>query len=322
VDIVNTFKPDLVHIHGTERFYAQMMSKNLVQCPVVISIQGIMDAYSEWYRWFGKLPLKDVIAATATTSFKFSGLLWDLMEARQRAKREREYFRKGRYFFGRTDWDKAYLSYFNDRAIYFKVNRALRQPFWRHQWNIDHCKRHRIIFTNARHPRKGVELLLEAVKRLKPMYPDIEIVLIGGLGYGAYTRYLDKKIKSLDGSVKFLGPMNADGVARQICKAHVFVSASYIENSPNSVAEAQLVGMPVVSSYTGGVPSMIEDGKNGLFFPTGDIPLLVKKIKNVFENDSLAINIGENARGIAIKRHDPQEIVNSIISAYEGILLD
>lgn len=322
VDIVNTFKPDIVHIHGTERFYALMMSKDMVKCPVVVSIQGIMDAYSEWYRWFGKLTLKDIFAASASTSLKFSGLLWELREAKQRGKRELDYFRKGKYFFGRTDWDKAYISYFNKNAQYFEVCEALREPFWKHQWNLKYCKKHRIIFTNTRHPRKGAELLLEAMKNLKPLYPDIELVLVGTLGSGAYVRFLKKEINALDGSVRFLGQMNAEEMVQELCNAHLFVSASYIENSPNSIAEAQLVGMPVISSYTGGVPSMIEEGKTGLFFPTGDVPLLVSRIKAFFEDDALAIKLGKNAFETAMKRHDPQAIVNAQLSAYESIFQD
>lgn len=321
VKIVNSFKPDIVHIHGTERFYALMMSRGMVQCPVVVSIQGIMDACSEWYRWFGKLPLTNIFAASAASSLKFSGLLWELREAKQQAKREREYFRTGQYFLGRTDWDKAYLSYFNDHARYFEVGEVLRHPFWQHQWTLAGCKKHRIIFTNTRHPRKGAELLLEAVRKLKPLYPDIELVLIGSIGFGGYAKYLEKKINALGDAVKPLGQMNADSIVKELCNAHVFVSASYIDNSPNSVAEAQLVGMPVISSYTGGVPSMVTEGKTGLFFPTGDVPLLVSRIKTIFENDDLAIKLGENARLAARKRHDPQTIVHRQLAAYESIFL-
>ena len=321
-DIVNSFKPDLVHIHGTERFYALMMSRGMVQCPVVVSIQGIMAACSEWYRWFGKLSLIEIFAISASSSIKFSGLLWELREARQQAKRELEYFKKGKYFFGRTDWDRAYLSYFNDQARYFEVGEVLRQPFWKHQWTLDNCKKYRIIFTNIRHPRKGTELLLEAVKKLKPLYPDIQLILIGSLGNGGYAKYLKKKINALGDAVKPLGQMDADSLVKELCKAHVFVSASYIDNSPNSVGEAQLVGMPVISSYTGGVPSMVEEGKNGLFFASGDVPLLVSRIKTIFENDYQAIKLGKNARQTARKRHDPQTIVDAQLTAYESIFRD
>lgn len=182
-----------------------------------------------------------------------------------RAKRERLYFKKGKYFFGRTEWDKSYIAYFNDYAKYFNVNRVIRKPFWQKQWKLNKCKRNRIIFTNTQHPRKGAELLLEAVKRLKPLYPDIELVFIGSLGSGDYETYMKRKINDLGETVKFRGQMNAKNVAEELCNAHIFISASYIDNSPNSLAEAQLVGMPVICSYTGGVPSMVKDGETGFF---------------------------------------------------------
>jgi glycosyltransferase involved in cell wall biosynthesis len=322
VEIVKKFKPDIVHIHGTERFYGQMVSKGLIYCPVVFSIQGIMDSSSEWYRWFGKMSLKEILVSSLYDSLKGNGLFWELREARNQARREREYLTKGNYFFGRTDWDKAYVSFFNPHAEYFNVSRIIRKPFLEKKWNLSDCKRHRIIFTNTRHPRKGTELLLEAVKGLKRLFPDIELVLIGSLGGGSYGRRLKHKIDSLAGSVKSLGPMNAEQIASELCKSHVFVSASYIENSPNSIAEAQVVGMPVVSSYTGGIPSMIKEGTTGLFFPTGDVPLLVARIKKIFENDSLASSLGENAYHESRERHKSDKIVGNLINGYKSIKTD
>ena len=322
-DIVNDYKPDLIHVHGTERFYGELMSKEMVQCPLVISVQGIMDACSEWYRWFGKLPINDIFKITKHNSLKFSGLLWDLRAAKQHAERERLYFITGKYFFGRTDWDKAYIAYFNNQAKYFKIGEIIRKPFWHRQWKLDRCRKHRIIFTNARHPRKGTELLLDAVERLKALYPDIELILIGHLGSsGDYANYMKRRISSLGGAVKSRGEMNAEEIVNELLNAHVFISASYIDNSPNSLAEAQLVGMPVISSYTGGVPSMLKDGETGLLFPTGDIPLLVSKIKSLFEDDALATRLGENAMNTARERHDPERIVKDHLAAYENILKD
>ena len=322
VDIVNDFKPDIVHIHGTERFYAEMMVKEMIKCPVVISIQGIMDACSEWYRWFGKLSVKEIFKINLSSSFKFSGLLWELRVAKGQAKKERRYFRKGKYFIGRTDWDKAYVSFFNDNAKYFKINEVIRTPFWHRKWNLEKCRRHRLIFTNTRHPRKGTELLLEAIKRLMPLYPDIELILIGYLGSDGYDDYLNRKIKDLGETVKPRGQMDAEEIVDELCNAHIFISASYIENSPNSLAEAQLVGMPTISSFTGGVPTMVKDGETGLLFPTGDVPLLISKIKSIFENDTLASGLGENAMTAARKRHDPEVIVRDQLAAYRNIIMD
>ncbi len=321
-EIIKSYKPDIVHIHGTERFYGALISKQLVDCPAVVSIQGIMDSCSEWYHWFGKMSMVDVLQSSLVDTLKLTGLLWQLREARRQAIRERAVFKTGNYFFGRTDWDRSYLTYYNDTARYFHVNRIIEKSFWDNVWQRNRCHEYRIIFTNTRHPRKGAELLIEAVARLRKSYPKIKLILIGSTGQGGYSRWLEKKMRRLGGSVETLGQMSAEGVAQELLKAHLFVSASYIDNSPNSLAEAQLSGMPVISAYTGGVPSMIKDRHNGLLFPTGDVVQLVNCIKTIFENDSLAKQLGSNAAITARERHEPKSIVEAQLVAYRSILSD
>jgi glycosyltransferase involved in cell wall biosynthesis len=78
--------------------------------------------------------------------------------------------------------------------------------------------------------------------------------------------------------------------------------------------------MPVISTYTGGVPSLIEDGRTGLFVPTGDAPMLAARLRDVFDDDSLAVRLGSQAHEVAVRRHDPHEIVHEILAAYECVL--
>ncbi len=320
IEVIKHYKPDIIHIHGTERFYGKMINNNEIDCPIVISIQGVLAAYSERYNWFGKLPLIDILKISFKRAFILQGLLWDLYSAKQNAKREQMYFKNGAYFLGRTRWDKAYVTSLNKTATYFHVGEILRESFWEKKWSLTECCKHRLIFTNARHPRKGTEILLAAVGNLKKRYPNIELALIGSLGSGDYKKYLKKKIKKLGKSIKILGMMNGRQIANELCKSHIFISPSYIDNSPNSLAEAQLLGMPVISTYTGGVPSMIKDQETGLFFPTGDLPLLMDNIVKIFENDRLAINLGTQARNIAKQRHNPSTITEKQIEVYETIL--
>lgn len=114
--------------------------------------------------------------------------------------------------------------------------------------------------------------------------------------------------------------LNAKEMAEELAKSHVCVSPSFIDNSPNAVCEAQLVGMPVVSTYTGGVPSLIEEGRTGLFFPTGDAPMLAARLREVFENDALAIRLGEQSYDVARRCHDPDAVVKQVLLAYDEVL--
>ncbi|MFP7754057.1 glycosyltransferase family 4 protein [Thermodesulfobacteriota bacterium B35] len=318
--IADIFKPDIVHIHGTERFYGEMLCRGLLPCSVVFSLQGLMDAYSNWHNFFGKIPVLRILADNVSATLKGQGFLLGYLGTRKQAVRERRYLQQGRFFFGRTAWDRATVRYYNDHAKYYCVNEVLRTPFWSKKWRFDACTKHRIIFTNARQPRKGTELLLAAAKRLLPLYPGLKLVLIGSLGAGKYRKRLEEEIRTLQGAVELLGPQNAREIANELSKAHIFISASYIDNSPNSVAEAQLVGTPVIASYTGGVPSLVQDGQTGLLFPTGDVPLLVDAIIRIFEDDSLAQSLSQQARETAAKRHNPNSILAAQLKAYKDIL--
>ena len=322
-DLVNQWKPDLIHIHGTEAAYGLLTARSMVKIPTIISLQGLLGPYSEWYHSFGNRSLMDIIRMHRWQEVPaMRGLGWKFLQFRRMAKREKEIITGNHYFMGRTDWDQAYIHALNPSVKYFYGSEILRKAFWDKRWDIAHAKRHRIIFTNAGgHPRKGTEVLLDAVKLLKPQYPEIEIAIAGGISRrSGYGRYIRNRIEELGHRAVELGPLKAEEMVIELIKSHVFVSPSFIDNSPNSVCEAQLLGMPVISSYTGGVPSLIEEGCNGMFFPTGDAPMLASRLEKVFDDDNLAVRLGQEARETATKRHDPEKIVQDVVTAYEEIL--
>lgn len=320
--IVREWQPDLVHIHGMERFYGLLTARKLIQTPTVISIQGLLSSYSEWYHYFGNRTIGDIVRMHRWMEpFVLRGALWGLRKYRQGATTEREIIRGNFNFLGRTLWDRAHVMAMNPLSTYYTVGEVLRQPFWDSQWDLEKCRRHRVIFTNARHPRKGPEVLLDVVPLLKPDYPDIQVCIGGNISHrSGYGRYIRRKMRKLDTNVVELGALNAKEMAAELVRSHVFVSPSFIDNSPNALCEAQLVGMPIISTYTGGVPSLVEDGKTGFFFTTGDTPTLAAKLREVFENDDLARQLGSRARETAQQRHAPDRVVGALIQAYEDVL--
>ena len=321
-EIVREWRPDLIHIHGTEQFYGLLTARKLTQMPTVISIQGLLGPYSEWYHYFGNRGIGDIIRMHRWIEpFVFRGPLWGLRKYRKSATTEREIIRGNLNFLGRTFWDRAHVMAINPQATYYTVGEILRQPFWDSRWRLDKCQRHRIIFTNAGHPRKGPEVLLDTIPLLKPDYPDIQVCIAGDISHrSGYGRYIRRRLRSLDPNVVELGALNAEDMAAELVRSHVFVSPSFIDNSPNALCEAQLVGLPVISTYTGGVPSLVENAKTGLFFPTGDAPTLAARLRGVFENDGVAQQLGSQAREAAQKRHAPDRVVNALIQAYEDVL--
>jgi len=322
--IVEEFKPDIIHIHGTERFYGQLKYRRLVDVPVVVSIQGLLEPYSIYINYFGTLSPWSVVEATRLLEVVAGlGILHGYRDIKKGARQEAEILSSVNGFLGRTSWDKAHTRRRNPNALYRHVGEVLRENFSRHKWSLDKAQRHSIIFTNAGHPRRGTETLLEAMSILKNEFPNINLRLAGTISErSGYGRYLLRAISlaGLEDCTTLMGYLDAESMAKELSRSHVFAITSFIENSPNSLAEAMQIGMPCVASYVGGIPDMVKDRITGMLFPCGDAALLAQAIREIFLNDELAMNMGAAAREVAIKRHSPERIVEQLLSAYKDIM--
>ena len=125
----------------------------------------------------------------------------------------------------------------------------------------------------------------------------------------------------LDGKVSFLGKLDAEQMCGHFLKSHVFLSASLVENSPNSVGEAMLLGVPVVSSEVGGVTSLLEGEKEGLLYRVEDIDKMAEQIIRIFSDDGLALELSAAGKRRAGKTHDPRTNYERLLEIYHEINL-
>jgi len=174
-------------------------------------------------------------------------------------------------------------------------------------------------------------VLLEALVLLRREYPDSRLV-IAGERPGAqgsrfkrlvgYPAYLIDRIRELglESQVEFTGVLGASDMAARMARSHVYAMASVIENSPNTLGEAMMLGMPCVSSYAGGAPGMARDEDEALFFRAGDPVTMAYQIKRLFDSDVLCARLGEAARARATRTHDADANVQGLLNAYRAIL--
>lgn len=109
-------------------------------------------------------------------------------------------------------------------------------------------------------------------------------------------------------------------MVEQCFKANVFVSSSTIENSSNSITEAMMVGTPVIASYVGGTPSLIEHKKTGFLYPCDASYLLAYYVISIFEDDEMAIRLSHNAYHVMKMRHDREKILHQLRTIYDEIM--
>ena len=326
------FHPDIIHIHGTENDFGLITKFLSPSIPVVCSIQGIITSYIPF--------LITSISNIKINYFKslknwifYGGVNGFLNKWNKYSNIEMEIFKINKFFIGRTNWDRAHLSKLNPYAHYFHGEELLRKPFYETDWDIKSCKRESIFFSSAAYSIKGFHVLLNAVSILKLKYPNIIVNvplsnvknkltlrdMLFGEDYSIYLGHLIRKF-NLQNNINFFNRLNSREMAEQYKSNHIFVMASFIENSPNSLGEAMLVGCPSVTSFVGGIGSIVNDEKSSLFFPSGDCNLLAHQIDRIFSNDILAVNLSVNAKKIAYERHDLNKVGLQYFNIYEDII--
>jgi len=328
--VLKDCNPDILQAEGTEgahtmRFLKTWNGNNLV------SMQGILNGYEPYE--YGHLPIADMLF-----SFNLQEALMSLaliankkLNFKKRVKKEIETISMAKNILGRTTWDRAHSYAINSKAPYFFCPRILREPFYQIKWDINNKNTHTIFIGNSFQPRKGAHIVFRAVAQLKEEFPEIRIVIAGEkpmknswkewkkiIGYPAYLQNLAKKL-DIEKHITYTGVLQADGMAEQMSISHVCVLSSIIENSPNTLGEAMIMGVPAISAYAGGVADMAQDGKEAIFYRDDDPQMLAYAIKRVFDSDELALNLSKYSRLKALKTHDPIINRDRMLSIYKSV---
>ncbi|MEE1283226.1 MAG: glycosyltransferase family 4 protein [Acutalibacteraceae bacterium] len=333
-EIVTKFNPDIVNIEGTEFLHAramQLSAKNH-NIPAVVSLQGILNG--QYAYQCGQLPVDDMMFSKSLTNI-FSAWIMHLRKTRwykPRMKPEKEIIENADYILGRTTWDRAHSYAINPNAKYYPCSRILRAPFYEEKWSLEKTERHSIYVGNGYNALKGAHFVVMALPYLIREYPDVKVYIAGYKPYQendkrsilkkGYAAYLKKLIYDLgvQDHIEFTGPLKAPQVAQMLSKVNAYVLCSTIENSPNTLGEAMMVGTPCVSAYVGGVSDMAEDGKEALFYRNDDPKLLAWNLKLIFDSDELALSLSEAGKKKARITHDPERNAQLLIDAYTDIL--
>jgi glycosyltransferase involved in cell wall biosynthesis len=333
---IEDFKPDIVHIHGTENFHGILSGDRFIKVPTVISIQGILDVCYQHY--YGNLSRVDIwTKRTLRDWVRMDGLFEQKLKMKRRAEFERRVFATNQYFIGRTLWDKAQTERLSPTTTYYHCEELLRSAFYKKKWEPQKIKRHTIFSSSASYPLKGFHILIKAAAILKKEFPDISIRVplssfypqLSGIkrcwrncrssGYAKYLTDLIREEK-MEKHIEPLGKLSEFEMAKEFESAHVFVLSSFMENSPNSLGEAMIIGTPSVVSGVGGVLSMVEDEKTALVFPAGDELALAEQIRRLFLDDNLATRLSNESRKVAAIRHSKNDILSRITSIYEDVI--
>lgn len=333
-EIVNQFQPDLVHVFGTEYPHALAMAR-VYQHPerLLVGIQGVISQYGEEY--LADLPKEVYESRTLRDIIKKDSILQQKEKFLKRGDMEIKTVRIAGNITGRTEFDKSFMERVNTDAVYYPMNETMRPCFYEGAWSLEKCNKHQIFFSQADYPIKGFHYLLQAMPRILTEFPDTKVMVAGNnilrkggmvnrLKVSAYAKYLEKLIAEyqLQDKIVFLGKISAEEMKKQYLECHALVCSSVLENSPNSVAEAMLLGTPVVAARVGGIPSMITDRKDGLLYTGGNVEELASTVIELWKDESVLPISGRLAKAAVLRAraaHDPVTNFNRLKEIYREI---
>ncbi|MBR4614858.1 MAG: glycosyltransferase family 4 protein, partial [Kiritimatiellae bacterium] len=266
--VVEKFRPDVIHVFGTESVFGLLSGATNV--PVVIHLQGLLGpCLNAWVPpgW----TMLDYARHGSLSPIRAARGLRSIAYNRHGAIREREIMRRGRFFMGRTEWDKAFVSTFAPHAEYRTVWETLRPCFYdTAQWKPPHTPT--FVSTLSRPLYKGHDMVLKTAMALCQAGLHDFVWRVFGVSDLSLAE-VKTGIRASDVGVIAEGVATAEALRDALLSASVYVHPSYIDNSPNSVCEAQILGVPVVATAVGGVPSLFPSDRTRCLVPAND-PLM------------------------------------------------
>lgn len=298
-----------------------------IKCPVCVTLQGLAGACADVY--VKGMPLETLLfGRSKRDNKKLNGLLERKVMMHIRAAKTNKIIKKANYCIGRTHFDKAEAEKINPEIKYFSCNRILRSDFYSYSWDIEKAEKHKLFGIRSEIPYKGLHYAVKVIAKLKAKYPDVILEVPGGLkvdeplsSIASYPKYINELIDKYDvrENIVFLPSLNPQEIAEHMMSSRAFYQYSIIENSPNSLAEAQVMGVPAVASDVGGTSSYAENGVSGLLFEVDNIDECAEKISRIFEEDALCLSLSENGKKLAEERHDVRTNTEKLISIYREI---
>jgi len=204
----------------------------------------------------------------------------------------------------------------------------------------------RLLFVGRVSPEKGVHVLLDAFKQVAEHCPQAQLKLVGGQGSlpiefnvalsddpkvkdlasfydGNYISHLRRKLSlNVASHVVFIGSVPHQQLINFYRDADVFVFPS-VWNEPFGmpIIEAMAVGIPVISTRSGGITEIVKDGENGLLVQRDDASSLAEAILRLLSDEDLRKSMGKAGRKRAVELFSWEQIVKNLLHLYENICL-
>jgi glycosyltransferase involved in cell wall biosynthesis len=322
--VIEDFRPDVIHLWGTEFSHGLCALKAARDTPSVAYIQGLMSQIS--YHFLAQISLEDQIKSTTLRDIYLRQCYWDQVKKQEnRAKIEQEILKRVKAVIVENEWCANNCRLTNRNLKVYKSLLPINPIFAEYDWDISSIKRHSIFTVAGNYPHKGFHMLLRSLAIVVKYYPDTVVYIPGAVtrsnqrsSYHKYTQSLINKY-GLTSNLQYLGKLTPEDMAKQMKSCNVFVLPSSIENHSSTLIEAMMVGAPSVASCVGGVSEYLKNGENGFLYRFEEYQTAATLIMDVFENDRLAVEVSKEAMFRTRKDRLSIDLKKDFITCYKAL---
>ncbi len=175
----------------------------------------------------------------------------------------------------------------------------------------------RFIFSGCYGQRKGVYDLIDAFGKAN-FQKQVTLDLFGD---GEVKQVLER-VKSSPCADKIYVSMWLEHSVylKKLSKYDVLILPSYAETFGMSLVEAMGFGIPVISTFSGGISDVVENGKTGILVQAGDIPALTQALEKIASDSDFRLQLGRNAWHDVKKRFSKTIVFEKLESMYLDVL--
>jgi glycosyltransferase involved in cell wall biosynthesis len=316
--LITDISPNIIQIFGFESPFVRLINKTKV--PVIIHFQGFLP--SSIYKFYSRFSILDILSSTQfKLMLKGQTALQEKKYLLRQINLEKNLYSECQYILGRTSWDNLISKIVAPKAKYIFCQEILREPFYINEWSYNRHSQFQIFSVARESFSKNLDLIFEATSILEQYHSEFDFAWkIAGLTEVDLSPRIMKKRGYNSRKIQLLGVLGAEALVKEMLRSDLFVLPSAIENSPNALMEAMLIGMPVLGTYAGGISSLVEQDKTGFLVPEGDPYSLAGAILKLSENFDKIRNLGQAARKEALIRNDPRKIVENLTNVYNNII--
>lgn len=290
------FKPDIIHVWGTECTHGYLALKSMRDIPSVVYIQGLLESISRYY--LAGMSKKELINnVTFRDIIKFDWITRSQKNYEKKSIVEAEIIKIAKNVIVENKWCLSHCKNIFQECNVYKCALNIKDVFFTIKWKTENIQPFTIMSNAAGYPIKGLHILIKALSRVVLKFPEAKLLIPGERspfeknylerikenGYAKFIRTLIKQY-GLEKNIIFLGPLSSEQMAKQMSTTNVFVVPSSIENHSSTLIEAMMVGAPCVASYVGGIPEYVKHQENGLLYRFEEYEMLAEHICEVFSD--------------------------------------